>query len=63
VIKDNLEKEMITKDELMAQLRQQGVEKIADVKSCCLESNGKFSIIRQDGETNGGNTNQERAVH
>ena len=54
---------MITKDELMAQLREQGFERISDVKSCRLEGNGKFSIIRQDGKTNEGNTNQESAVH
>lgn len=63
VIKENLEKEMITKDELRSQLRQHGIENISDVKSCRLESNGKFSIIRHDGGTNEGNKNQERAVH
>jgi uncharacterized membrane protein YcaP (DUF421 family) len=34
---------------LVSQLRQQGVEKIADVKKCRLESNGHFSVIKKDG--------------
>ena len=63
MIDKNLEKEMITHEELMSQLRQQGVEDVSEVKSACLESNGKFSVIRQDGQTNEGNINQDRAVH
>ena len=41
----NLEKEMITEDELLAQLRQQGIEDISSVRKSCLESNGHFSVI------------------
>jgi uncharacterized membrane protein YcaP (DUF421 family) len=63
VIRKNLEQEMISEDELLSQLRLQGVEDISDVKRCCLESNGKISVIRRDGETNQGNTNQDSAVH
>ena len=63
LIKDNLDKEMITKDELMSQLRLQGIEKLSDVKSCMLESNGKFSIIRMDVEPKEGNKNDDKAVN
>ena len=45
----NLEKEMITEDELRAQLRQQGIEDISAVKKSCLESNGHFSVILDAG--------------
>ena len=41
----NLEKEMITEDELHSQLRQQGIEDTAKVKKCYLESNGHFSVL------------------
>lgn len=63
LIKENLDKELITKDELMSQLRLQGVEHISDVKLCCLESNGKFSIITMDEEPNQGNINDDQTVN
>jgi uncharacterized membrane protein YcaP (DUF421 family) len=47
LIRKNLEKEMITEDELMAQLRLQGLEKLESVKKCYLESNGRFSILSE----------------
>ncbi len=62
VLKENLDKEMITKDELMSQLRQQGFENLFDVKFCMLESNGKFSIIRAEAESNQGNKNDDQLV-
>jgi uncharacterized membrane protein YcaP (DUF421 family) len=47
VIKKNMEKELITEDELMSQLRQQGLEDYETVKKCYLESNGHFSVLTQ----------------
>ena len=41
----NLDKEMITKDELMSQLRQQSIDDISTVRECYLESNGRFSVL------------------
>jgi len=63
ILRKNLEKEMITEDELMSQLRQQSIENIKDVKECCLESNGKFSIITYGDKTNEGNKNDEEDVN
>jgi uncharacterized membrane protein YcaP (DUF421 family) len=46
----NLEKERISDEDLMSQLRQQGIEHLDDVKQCILESNGHFSVItKEDG--------------
>lgn len=47
MISRNLEKEMITEDDLMSQLRQQGVEDISTVKKVFLESNGHFSVLTE----------------
>jgi uncharacterized membrane protein YcaP (DUF421 family) len=49
----HLKSEMITEEELMSQLREQGVEKVDQVKRCCLEGDGHISVIRktEDGET------------
>ncbi len=49
VVRHNLRKELITKDELMAQLREQGIETIAQVKLCYLEGDGHMSVIQRSG--------------
>ena len=49
LMRRNMEKEMLTEDELLGQLREQGIEDIKQVKQCCLESSGDFSVIRVDG--------------
>jgi len=48
LMRRNLQKEMITKEELMSQLREQGVEEIKEVKSCSLEGDGKISVVTSD---------------
>ena len=45
VVQKNLEKEFITEDELMSQLRQQGQKDMSHVKKVYLESNGRFSVL------------------
>lgn len=45
LLRKNLEKEFITEDELLSQLRQQGLEDASLVKRCYLESNGHFSVL------------------
>ena len=54
--KKNLRKEMITMDELMTQLRQQGLEHVADVKRCCMEGDGTITVIARDDDKNDGRT-------
>jgi uncharacterized membrane protein YcaP (DUF421 family) len=46
----HLERELITDDELMSQLRQQGVEYLEDVKKAYLEADGSISILKKDEE-------------
>jgi uncharacterized membrane protein YcaP (DUF421 family) len=46
----NLRSELITKADLLQQLREQGVEDIGSVKKCFLESDGKMSVIRENGD-------------
>ena len=50
LINRNLEKEFITEDEIMSQLRQQGQEDLSMVKKCYLESNGHFSVLLESTE-------------
>ena len=55
----NLRSQLITKDDLLEQLREQGVDGVARVKKCFLESDGRMSVIREDdGERTGGSKKQ-----
>jgi uncharacterized membrane protein YcaP (DUF421 family) len=47
----HLERELITEEELMSQLRQQGIEFLADVKKAYLEADGSISIITSDSKS------------
>jgi len=44
----NLRSQLITRTDLMEQLREQGVEDVASVRKCFLESDGRLSVIRED---------------
>lgn len=42
----NMRSELISMEDLMEQLREQGVEDLAKVKRCYVEADGKLSVIR-----------------
>ncbi|MFY9608254.1 MAG: YetF domain-containing protein [Blastocatellia bacterium] len=44
----NLRQEMITEEELMGQLREQGVEAVEEVKKSYMEADGHISVITKD---------------
>jgi uncharacterized membrane protein YcaP (DUF421 family) len=44
----NLRSQLITRQDLLEQLREQGVESPGSVKKCFLESDGRMSVIRKD---------------
>lgn len=48
LIERHLQQELITEDELMSKLRQQGVEFLAEVKFAYMEADGSISIITSD---------------
>lgn len=56
VLRRNLQKELVTYDELMSQLRQQGAATIAEVKRCYIEGDGSISVLKFDGDTPGHGT-------
>lgn len=41
----NLKKEMIAEEELMGQLREQGVERVQEVKESYMEGDGRISVV------------------
>jgi uncharacterized membrane protein YcaP (DUF421 family) len=48
MIRRNMRKEFITDEELMAQLRKQGVERAEDVKEAYIEGDGRISVVKND---------------
>jgi uncharacterized membrane protein YcaP (DUF421 family) len=50
----NMRQEMVTEDELLGQLRQQGVESVEEVKKCYLEGDGEVSVITTNSKENKG---------
>ena len=46
VLRRNLRAEMLSMDELLSQLREQGIEDIKGVKNARLEGDGRLSIIK-----------------
>lgn len=47
MIRSHMRRELITEEELMSQLREQGIEDISEVKSAFLEGDGHLSVIRK----------------
>jgi len=47
MLRRNMRQELITEDELMMQLRQQGLDDVAKVKEAYIESDGRISVIER----------------
>jgi uncharacterized membrane protein YcaP (DUF421 family) len=48
LLRRNMQKEFVTREELMAQLRENGLEDCRAVKAAYMEADGSISIIRKD---------------
>jgi uncharacterized membrane protein YcaP (DUF421 family) len=47
IIRKHLDQELIKEEDLLSQLREQGIAEIGSVKKCFLESNGHFSVLTE----------------
>jgi len=45
MMRKNMEREMITEEELLGHLREKGVDDAKKVKSACIESGGEISVV------------------
>jgi uncharacterized membrane protein YcaP (DUF421 family) len=45
MMRQNLKKSLVSEDDLIGMLREQGVEDVKTVKECYLESSGNISVI------------------
>ena len=48
MIRSNMRREFLTREELLAQLREEGIDDIAKVKSAYLEGDGNISVVPYD---------------
>ncbi len=48
MLRKNMRAELVTTEELMAQLREKGIEDCAQVKRACMEADGMISVIKMD---------------
>lgn len=58
--KRNMRKEMVTEEELMSELRKQGVDELRKVKEAYMEPDGRISVIQVDDKPRHG-TDEQRA--
>lgn len=58
----NMRQELVTISELKSKLREQGIEKVSDVKAAFMESNGEISVITFEPQGNGGGGGQPAAT-
>ena len=53
MLRRNMRREMITEEELMSQLREQGVGDLSGVESARLEGDGRISVIKKESGAGG----------
>ncbi len=51
MLRRNMRAELVTTEELMAQLRENGIEDCAQVKRACMEADGMTSVIKMKAES------------
>lgn len=50
MIRRNMRQELVTEEELMSQLREQGVSSLEEVKRACMEGDGRISVVTCNGQ-------------
>ncbi len=62
MLRRNMRQELITPDELMTQLREQGVGDVADVQRAYMEGDGRISIVHRAPQQTSGSPRARRVV-
>ncbi len=60
LLRQNMRRELISEEELLSQLREQGVLDIKEVKMACMEGDGRVSVVPADRQQ--GSQGNERRV-
>ena len=62
ILRKTLDEELMTEEELMTQLRLNGVEDAEEVKAAYLEGNGEISVIKRSNDDDGGKKASAAAI-
>lgn len=64
MIRNNMRRQLVTPDELQAKLREHGLERLSQVKSARMESDGEITVIPADdaARMDGKSTGREKTV-
>jgi uncharacterized membrane protein YcaP (DUF421 family) len=54
VLRHNMRRELVTEEELMSQLRKQGVNELTEVKLAYMEGDGRISLVTYEAGRRGG---------
>lgn len=46
LLRRNMRREYLTEEELMGHLREQGIDRLEDVKLACIEGDGRISVVQ-----------------
>jgi uncharacterized membrane protein YcaP (DUF421 family) len=52
LLRRNMRRELLTEEELMSQLRQQGMDNLNEIKTAFVEGDGQISIIKRHKNSN-----------
>jgi uncharacterized membrane protein YcaP (DUF421 family) len=61
ILHRNLRRELITEEELMSQIRQQGIDDISRIKEAVMEGDGRVSVVTEEPEPARGSPDRKRA--
>jgi uncharacterized membrane protein YcaP (DUF421 family) len=61
ILHRNLRRELITEEELMSQIRQQGIDDISRIKEAVMEGDGRVSVVTEEPEPARGTPDRKRA--
>ncbi len=59
-LRQNMRRELVSMEELMSHLREQGVGSLSEVRRCYLEGDGHISVIKQEPGDDGGGADAKR---
>jgi uncharacterized membrane protein YcaP (DUF421 family) len=51
LMRRQMRRELLSEEEVMSQLRQQGIDRLSDVRRACIEPDGHISVVKRAGTT------------
>jgi uncharacterized membrane protein YcaP (DUF421 family) len=63
MIRENMREEMITRKELMEEIRLQGLEEVRQVRRMWIEGDGRFSVLPYESKDKNNNEESQESIH